>query len=433
MNLTIPAGSNGHKTSKSNAAPKSEERKSLFRRIFDDKPEHSARLRVMGFLAAAWAAFSLIYVGVDPLIPLGSIGALVIGHSLSWTRRKKRTPVVSLAIGIFIMFIGVYMRNDLVLAIRGDRIPVAYFLLATAAASSFDLKTRAGLYTQIISAGIVMFFASEIAFGAGFAPLGIIFGMFVLGFLGLAYLEDEFEDAEVNWFNSRRGTAAFWSVTGGLVLAISIVAFFLLPWNASQAPQAPRFTIIPFSGGDQSGVPGLSPEQARQAREQLAQRMAGGGGSGAPLDANDPNGGFGRVSDQYLAELDGELTSPIELGDEDLSLGARIGLPLEPPQFGDADDAIMYVRSGVSSYWRGRTYDKFETNDGAAGLGKWYATAQDDSVPDRPIVPSRYDSDAEDRYLQTFFPQVALNDEVLTGYEPVAASLPRNDKFQPDI
>jgi len=242
MNLSIPA----RERSKAAFAPKPAPHKSLFRRIFDDKPEHSFRLRVIGLLATVWAAFSLIYVGVAPLIPLAAIGALLIGHSLSWTRRKNRTPVVSLAIGIFIIFIGVYMRNDLVLAIRGDRIPVAYFLLATAAASSFDLKTRARLYTQIISAGIVMFFASEIAFGAGFAPLGIIFGMFVLAFLGLAYLEDEFEDAQVDWFSSRKATTLFCSVTSGLVLAISILAFFLLPWNASQAP---RFTIVPFSGG----------------------------------------------------------------------------------------------------------------------------------------------------------------------------------------
>ena len=93
----------------------------------------------------------------------------------------------------------------------------------------------------------------------------------------------------------------------------------------------------------------------------------------------------------------------------------------------------MYVRSGVASYWRGRTYDKFDSNDGTSGYGKWYATVQDGMVPDRPIVPTRHGADDEDRYLQTFFPQVALNDEVLTGYEPVAASLPGNDKFQPDI
>ena len=115
MNLTIPA----RERTKPAVGPKPAPHKSLFRRIFDDKPEHSFRLRVIGLLATVWAAFSLIYVGVDPLIPLAAIGALFIGHSLSWTRRKKRTPVVSLAIGIFIIFIGVYMRNDLVLAIQG--------------------------------------------------------------------------------------------------------------------------------------------------------------------------------------------------------------------------------------------------------------------------------------------------------------------------
>ena len=44
--------------------------------------------------------------------------------------------------------------------------------------------------------------------------LGAVFGVLVLTFLALAYLEDEFDEAEVVWFNSRVATGAFWGATG---------------------------------------------------------------------------------------------------------------------------------------------------------------------------------------------------------------------------
>ncbi|MCH8223134.1 MAG: transglutaminase domain-containing protein [Chloroflexi bacterium] len=426
--IRVPLG----RTAKPVATPsmqKPARTKSLFRRIFNDKPEHSLRLRVISLLAGLWAAIAVVAVGVDPLVPFAAATGMVAGHALSWNRRNKRTPAVSVAVGIFIIIVGVWMRNDLVLAIRGDRIPVAFFLLATTAASSFDLKTRAGLYTQIIAAGIIMFFASEIAFGSGFAPLGIVFGIIVLTFLALAYLEDEFADAEVVWFKSRAAAGAFWGVTGAAVLIVSILAFFLLPWNAAQAPQAPRFTIVPFSGGGDGAFPGMTPEQARKAREERARNAPGRLGE----DGEFTEGFAGLPADLLTAELDGDLSSVIELGNDDLSLSSRVGVPLDPPQFDDAAEAVLYVRSAVSSYWRGRTYDQYDSNDGPEGFGKWYATVQDSLGPDRLIAPRGDDSDASDRYLQTFFSKTHLGDEVLTGYEPVAAALPRDDNYRPFI
>ncbi len=403
--------------------------KSLFRRIFNDKPEHSLRLRVIALSAGLWTALTVAAVGVDPIVPFAAATGMVAGHALSWNRRQKRTLAVSVAVGIFIIVVGVWMRNDLVLAIRGDRIPVAFFLLATTAASSFDLKTRAGLYTQIIAAGIIMFFASEIAFGAGFAPLGIVFGIIVLTFLALAYLEDEFDGAEVVWFKSRAAAGIFWGATGAAVLIVSFLAFFLLPWNAAQAPQAPRFTIVPFSGGGEGAVPGLTPEQARKALEERARNAPG--RLGEDGDFTEAFAGF--PSDQFSAELNGGLSSVVELGDNDLSLSNRVGVPLDPPQFDDPEGALLYVRSAVSSYWRGRTYDQYDSNDGPRGFGKWYATVQDSLGPDRLVPPRDDESSASDRYLQTFFSRIEFGDEVLTGYEPVAAALPRDDNYRPFI
>jgi transglutaminase-like putative cysteine protease len=398
--------------------------------MFDDKPEHSLRLRIISGIALIWAALSLTAVGVDPLVPVAAMVAVVAGHALSWKRRGSKTPIVSLFIGIFIIVIGVYMRTDLVMAIRGDRIPVAFFLLATGAASAFDIKTRAGLYTQLIAAGVVMFFASEIAFGNDFAPLAFVFGIILLVFLALAYIEDEIEQAEVVWFKSRGATTVFWGITGALVVLVSTAAFFLLPWNTPQTPKAPRFTIVPFSGGEQTAISAMTPDLARNARE-MAARGAGAGNGGA---GEFGDGRVGALADVMMAELNGELTSILELGDQDLSLASRVGIPLEPPVFdGENADTVLHVRSSVASYWRGRTYDQFDTNDGSDGFGRWYATVKDDDPLDRRAVNSGGDSSEGQRYLQSFFPNKDYGDEVITGYDPVAAALPRNERWVPEI
>lgn len=422
MNATLTAYAPSSRAASAQATAKNP---SLLRRIFSDKREQSLRLRALTLAASSWAALAIIAVGVGPGIPLATMAGFAAGHYVSW-RRRRGGVLLSLAIGVFIVAVGIAMRTDLVASIRGDRVPVAYFLLATSAASAFDLRTRAGLYAQLVAAGIVMFFASELAFGAGFGPIAAVFGVLLMAFLAIAYLEDEFDGAKVVWFKSKLANGAFWLGAGTTLVALGVVAFFLLPWNSAQAPHAARFTIMPFSGtGD--NAPTITPEQARALKERLARDAA----DAAQKDQSSSGG----VGDGLIAHVDGDFTSIQELGSQDLSLSARVGEPLEPPPIGEADgDLVVYVRSPVASYWRGRTYDLFDPNDGEQGFGKWYATVQDQHPPG-PIASRRNLSrfESSERYLQTFFAHKDLGLEVLTGYDPIAASLPRDDQYQPNI
>ena len=80
MNATLPVSS---PISGAAAKPRNGERKTtFFRRIFVDTPEDSLKLRVVTLIASMWAAFSIAFVGIEPLIPAGAIKirVLAIAH-----------------------------------------------------------------------------------------------------------------------------------------------------------------------------------------------------------------------------------------------------------------------------------------------------------------------------------------------------------------
>ena len=89
-------------------------------------------------------------------------------------------------------------------------------------------------------------------------------------------------------------------------------------------------------------------------------------------------------------------------------------------------DKIAFVRSPVASYCRGRVYDTFDTeaND---GLGLWYSTVTDNRWF-RSLLSGTCRTDGSDRYLQTYFVQDDLGSNLLTGYEPVAIAVPRDNR-----
>ena len=89
-------------------------------------------------------------------------------------------------------------------------------------------------------------------------------------------------------------------------------------------------------------------------------------------------------------------------------------------------DKIAFVRSPVASYWRGRVYDTFdaEAND---GLGLWYSPVTDNRRF-RSLLSGAGRTDESDRYLKTYFVQDDLGSNLLTGYEPVAIAVPRDNR-----
>ena len=436
MTASLTLGTTAAATGSVTESRSGERRTTFLRRIFVDTPEDSLKLRMVTLSASLWAAFTIAFVGVPALIPLGAMLALAAGHFVSYRRRRAGIVWISLAIGIFIVTLGIVMRLELVAAVRGDRVPMAFFLLATGAASSFDMRTRAGLYTQLIFSGIVMFFAGELAFNNSFSLMLGVYAMIVVGFFATAFWEDEAREARRVRFTGPVAPVAFASTLSLVLIAASVGAFMLLPWNSSQTPPSQRTTFVPFSGD--GAPPGVTPQQAREFAES-------GGPFGPQATTSVGEDGLVQITPE-TSQPDGSGPAPqgppIGAPTDELAALARIGDPLDP-SLGDADGLVMHVRSPVASYWRAAAFDTYSptgiagsvTLDGTgteSSSGGWYATFDDDLAYSSPFRRREEDPDGE-RYLQTFFLNSDVNGEILTGYDPLSILAPGDGGFRPVI
>lgn len=380
-----------------------------YRKVFNDRPELSVRVRVLVAAATVWAALTLYVIGVSTMIPLLAIPVTLVGHWVAVKAIRKRMPWISMMIAGTIITAGVTMRFELVEALQGNRIPVANFLLIAGAASVFDARTRAGLYTQLVFSGLVMFFAAEKAFGNEFVGLLGGYMTLVVILLATAQYVDLTAGASVKGISNRIGTVVYWFGAGAAVVVASFASFMILPWDSSQTPQAARAAFLPVNGQD-SPLPNVDP--------QTAQSM---------LDQNGDLVGQPQINPDLFAQggnLDGPLVQNDFIGDATDATGELYGMPLIGEIGGG--DRIAYVRSAVASYWRGRTYDTFDpqaNND----LGMWYSTTDDDRQF-QSLYGQSADAASHDRYLQTYFLQQDLGNNVLTGYEPLAIAVPRDNR-----
>ncbi len=379
-----------------------------YRKIFNDHPELSVRVRILVAAATVWAALTLWIIGVSSTIPLLAIPVTLIGHWVAVKAIRKRMPWISMMIAGTIITAGVTMRFELVEALQGNRIPVANFLLIAGAASVFDARTRAGLYTQLVFSGLVMFFAAEKAFGNEFVGLLGGYMTIVVILLATAQYVDLTSGASVKAISNRFGSMVYWSAAGVAVVIATFVSFMILPWDTSQTPQAARAAFLPVNGQD-SPLPNIDPQTAQSMLdEQAGQQMR------QPEISPDLFGQSGN-GDAIRSDFFGEV------GD---ATGDINGMPLIGEIGGG--DRVAFVRSSVASYWRGRTYDTFDPNAND-DLGMWYSTIDDDRKF-QSLFGQSSDAASYDRYLQTFFLQDDLGTNLLTGYEPLAIAVPRDNR-----
>ena len=167
--------------------------------LFSPKVEDSARLRMMA-LAALWmSSLGLAWVGGNWWYSAAGCVLGTAGHWASWRWRHQPSRIRALLIAAAVITVSVWMRTEAVAALSGDWVPVGHFLILVLGISSFDLRTRGGLYTSLALGGTVMFFASQQAFDAGFGIFFIGFLVALLGFLALSFLEDAIHDAQIFW------------------------------------------------------------------------------------------------------------------------------------------------------------------------------------------------------------------------------------------
>ncbi|MCH7713804.1 MAG: hypothetical protein IIC99_09290, partial [Chloroflexi bacterium] len=232
---------------------------SWFSSLFSSKVEDSVRLRSMALGALIMASIGLAWVGGSWWYSAAGCALGMAGHWTSWRCRNHQSRVRPLLIAATVIGASIWMRSETVAALNGDWIPVGHFLILVMGISSFDLRTRGGLYTSLALGGTVLFFASQQAFDAGFGIFFIGFLVAFLGFLALSFLEDAIHDAQVFWRKGDLSVSFFWVGSICALFLFSSLAFWLMPKDAMNLAGPPQVSVLPYSTTtlDVSGVPGI--------------------------------------------------------------------------------------------------------------------------------------------------------------------------------
>ena len=374
------------------------------RGVFSPRIEDSLRLRAIGVVFVWLAALGLLWAGGSPGFTLGGAGLATLGHGVSWWRRRRPSRVVALGIAGLIITLSFLMRGQMLEALSGNWVPLGQFLVLVQAISSFDMRTRGGLYTGIVLSRIVLFFASQQAFDAGFSIFIIGFMVLLLAFLAVSFLEDGVRSARVFWRRGQPSVLIFGISTACAVFLLAGLAFWAMP-RGQTSLGLPDVAILPFSSNslDNSATkpsvnPATIPLEA-DLEQPLPEEIAPGPAGSSSVETPGSPG---------LADNPLMLSQPNPFGGYQGNLYGQ----------DEHGDVVFFVRSKVASYWRGSTMDAYDgrywressqTHDltlssGAARL--WYNRES-------------FGLDNRLRYGQTFFVQKDRPGEVFTGYRGV--------------
>ena len=167
-------------------------------RLFSRQVEESLKLRLMG-LATFWlVALAVAWVGGSPWTWLGGGIAATCGHAFSWHRRHRSPGMWPLFMALTIIALAMVMRTEVLAAFDGNWLHLAHFLLLVQAVSSFDIRTRGGLYAGLGLSAIVLFFASQQAFELSFGIFLLGYAALLMAFLATATWQDEAGKARVS-------------------------------------------------------------------------------------------------------------------------------------------------------------------------------------------------------------------------------------------
>ena len=310
--------------------------------LFSSKVEESVPLRLLALVALWTVALSLAWVGGSTWTWVGGstwtwLGggiAATTGHAFSYHRRHRglgRWPAV---MALMVVGLALFMRSEILAALNGNWLPLAHYLLLVQAISSFDVRTRGGLYAGFALSGIVLFFASQQAFDLSFGIFLLGYAGLLMGFLARATLEDASRNATPSPASTRRSQLGFWSVTAVAVLMFSVAAFLLLPRGESNATGYQQVSALPITAGAD-----LSPDQ-------------GAGGGPSDTGPTEAAPGEGQTPAGNEAGPDSGTAGGQEMQDQLAGPGSF--------STAEGEGVVMRVRSPVASYWRGQVYDRFD-------------------------------------------------------------------------
>jgi hypothetical protein len=333
---------------------------------------------------------------------LGGAALGALGYGVSWQRRRHKSRVWPLLIASLIIALAFVMRSQVLEAFTGNWLPLGQFLVLVQALSSFDVRTRGGLYTALLLSGVVLFFASQQAFDGTFGVCLIGFVVLLLAFLSVSFLEDGARAAQVYWKKRQASIVLFWTGAACGVFALSGLAFWLMPRGETNLG-LPQVAILPFSTNSLDSAATVPDVNLATIPVALGR---GGEESALPIGpAGSPSGNdnmVGALSNR--GDASGQMPGSVFLGNINKA--------------GKDSDVVFFVRSKVASYWRGRALDIFDGRH-------WRASS---ASPD--LARSRYSPQVwlnqesfglnnRLRYTQTFFIQQDAPDAVFTGYRGV--------------
>ena len=164
----------------------------------------------MGLMALWVAAMSLYWVGGDLRFALGGGILGTLGHAPSYRVRNRPSRWRPIGVSVAVIVLSLIMRNQMMEAFNGNWVPVGHYLVMVTALSTFDVRTRGGLYTGLVLSGMMLFFSSQQAFDYSFGVFVIGFIVVILGFLVVSFLEDGIRSAHVHWSPNRPFTVGYW-------------------------------------------------------------------------------------------------------------------------------------------------------------------------------------------------------------------------------
>ena len=338
--------------------------------------------------------------------------------------------------------------RTVMLALDGDLLPVAYFLILFQAIISFELRTRGGLYACLGLSGMILFFVSQRA-------LDFIFGIFLTGFttlflsfLAMSFLVDQVEHAQVRWFRNRFAFAWFWSLVFIVLLAVSSGVFMLLPKQFLNPVNDTQNAVLPIRASDDIELPDVGPGLGAVAAalpvtpsmESPAAKPTG--EASTPSDPSpDAEGSPDQTEGSQVDDAGSAVTASQEesgLSDKELSApGDDTNRATEEQALNDDEDAqdnlVMQVRSPVLTYWRGQVYDTFDGERWRPDPMSWFLRSnRDGQGVYNASVPSGVQRTR--LYPQTYFIKgSAPRDTIFSGYAFLVASVPITNNDIPNL
>jgi transglutaminase-like putative cysteine protease len=339
--------------------------------------KYSAGSRIVAYLAVSFAIAAVAWASRDPLPAAIGIPGLAAGHYYSWRRRDA--SIRRRLILLLFMFLTVFLGGEILLSGLSDRLLLSRYLIYGLVIGSFDLTRVRNVIASLILGGLLLVLISELALDPWFLVFSALFTILALTAIALNRIETETGQAaligELRWSTAGR----YWLGFAAVTLLVSAVFFLLMPRVvSSQVAQASWLpSRLDLSLGGLATLPGRP--SASIAPGILPSR----------LDGVVPGGR------DYVTL--GDTTSP-------------------------ADTPVMYVRSRISSYWRGLTLDEYDERG-------WLTSSPqvrllDESRREYALPDSITRFSGKKVYWQAYYLLSDQPNAIFTGYRPGRIYLP---------